>query len=58
MYPVIGRLRKKLSDVGFKRLVGVERITFEKMLEILTVTYQARHYNPNYSYLKQLRVNS
>lgn len=34
---------KKLSDVRFKRLVGVERITFEKMLEILTVAYQAKH---------------
>lgn len=34
---------KKLSDVRFKRLVGVERTTFEKMLEILTVAYQAKH---------------
>ncbi|MBF0806028.1 IS5/IS1182 family transposase, partial [Streptococcus sp. 19428wA2_WM07] len=34
---------KKLSDLRFKRLVGVERRTFDKMLEILTVAYQAKH---------------
>ncbi|MBF8971112.1 hypothetical protein I1A59_09155 [Streptococcus mitis] len=34
---------KKLSDSRFKRLVGVERKTFDKMIEILTVAYQAKH---------------
>lgn len=34
---------KNLSDPRFKRLVGVERNTFEEMMKILTVAYQAKH---------------
>ena len=34
---------KTLSDTRFKRLVGVERRTFEEMMNILTVAYQTKH---------------
>ena len=32
-----------LSDTRFKRLVGVEKRTFEKMMEVLSIAYQAKH---------------
>lgn len=34
---------KNLSEVRFKRLVGVERKIFEKMLSILSPAYQEKH---------------
>lgn len=34
---------QKLSDSCFKRLVGVERCTFSKMLDILKEEYQLLH---------------
>lgn len=34
---------KTLSDTRFKRLVGIERTTFEEMMKILTVAYQTKH---------------
>ncbi len=34
---------QKLSDSRFKRLVGVERCTFSKMLDILKEEYQLLH---------------
>lgn len=34
---------KNLSDVRFKRLVGVEGEIFEKMITILTQVYQEKH---------------
>ena len=32
-----------LSDTRFKRLVGVEKRTFEKMMGVLSIAYQAKH---------------
>ena len=34
---------KDLKDVDFKRLVGVKRHTFQNMLEVVQVTYDAEH---------------
>ena len=34
---------KVLSDARFKRLVGVQRTTFEEMLAVLKTTYQRKH---------------
>ncbi|WP_374936700.1 IS5 family transposase [Streptococcus anginosus] len=34
---------KQLTDVRFKRLVGVQRTTFEEMLAVLKTAYQRKH---------------
>ncbi len=34
---------KPLSDARFKRLVGVQRTTFEEMLAVLKTAYQRKH---------------
>ena len=34
---------KPLSDARFKRLVGVQRTTFEEMLAVLKTVYQRKH---------------
>ncbi|MDS4976083.1 hypothetical protein RLA42_00260, partial [Streptococcus pneumoniae] len=34
---------KQLTDARFKRLVGVQRTTFEEMLAVLKTTYQLKH---------------
>ncbi|MCC9775282.1 helix-turn-helix domain-containing protein, partial [Streptococcus agalactiae] len=34
---------KQLTDVRFKRLVGVQRTTFEEMLAVLKTAYQREH---------------
>ncbi|MCC9797515.1 transposase family protein, partial [Streptococcus agalactiae] len=34
---------KQLTDVRFKRLVGVQRTTFEEMLAVLNTAYQRIH---------------
>ena len=34
---------KVLSDARFKRLVGVQRTTFEEMLAVLKTAYQLKH---------------
>ena len=34
---------KPLSDAQFKRLVGVQRTTFEEMLAVLKTVYQLKH---------------
>ena len=34
---------KVLSDARFKRLVGVQRTTFEEMLAVLKTAYQRKH---------------
>ena len=34
---------KPLTDARFKRLVGVQRITFEEMLAVLETAYQRKH---------------
>ena len=34
---------KPLSDARFKRLVGVQRTTFEEMLAVLKTVYQLKH---------------
>ena len=36
-------LSKVLSDARFKRLVGVQRTTFEEMLAVLKTVYQLKH---------------
>ncbi|MCC9928935.1 IS5/IS1182 family transposase, partial [Streptococcus agalactiae] len=36
---------KQLTDVRFKRLVGVQRTTFEEMLALLKTAYQRKHAN-------------
>ena len=33
----------KLSDENFKQIIGVKKKTFEIMVEILTLAYQAKH---------------
>jgi hypothetical protein len=33
----------KLSDENFKQVIGVKKQTFEVMVEILTLAYQAKH---------------
>jgi hypothetical protein len=33
----------ELSDVNFKQVIGVKKQTFEVMIEILTLAYQAKH---------------
>jgi hypothetical protein len=33
----------KLSDENFKQVIGVKKETFEVMVEILTLAYQAKH---------------
>ncbi|VOH23543.1 mobile genetic element [Streptococcus pneumoniae] len=34
---------KQLTDARFKRLVGVQRTTFEEMLAVLKTAYQLKH---------------
>lgn len=34
---------KQLTDTRFKRLVGVQRATFEEMLAVLKTAYQLKH---------------
>ncbi|MGV3326594.1 IS5/IS1182 family transposase, partial [Streptococcus agalactiae] len=34
---------KQLTDVRFKRLVSVQRTTFEEMLAVLKTAYQRKH---------------
>lgn len=34
---------KQLSDTRFKRLVGIQRTTFEEMLAVLKTAYQLKH---------------
>ena len=34
---------KLFSDARFKRLVGVQRTTFEEMLAVLKTAYQLKH---------------
>ncbi|CAG5983817.1 degenerate transposase (orf1) [Streptococcus pneumoniae] len=34
---------KQLTDTRFKRLVGVQRTTFEEMLAVLKTAYQLKH---------------
>ncbi|CIR09921.1 IS1381 transposase orf A [Streptococcus pneumoniae] len=34
---------KQLTDARFKRLVGVQRTTFEEMLAVLKIAYQLKH---------------
>ena len=34
---------KQLTDARFKRLVGVQRTTFEEMLAVLKTVYQFKH---------------
>jgi IS1381, transposase orfA len=34
---------KQLTDARFKRLVGVQRTTFEEMLAVLKTVYQLKH---------------
>ncbi len=34
---------KQLTDARFKRLVGVQRTTFEEMLAVLKTAYQGKH---------------
>ncbi|CTJ90704.1 Tranposase (orf2) [Streptococcus pneumoniae] len=34
---------KQLTDARFKRLVGVQRTTFEEMLTVLKTAYQLKH---------------
>ena len=34
---------KQLTDARFKRLVGVQRTTFEEMLAVLKTAYQRKH---------------
>ncbi|MCL2134263.1 MAG: hypothetical protein FWH37_01740 [Candidatus Bathyarchaeota archaeon] len=35
--------KPELSDVDFKQVIGVKKETFEVMVEILTLAYQAKH---------------
>ncbi|HET2569598.1 TPA: IS5/IS1182 family transposase, partial [Streptococcus pneumoniae] len=34
---------KQLTDARFKRLVGVQRTTFEEILAVLKTAYQLKH---------------
>ncbi|COG13116.1 transposase-like protein%2C IS1381 ISSpn7 [Streptococcus pneumoniae] len=34
---------KQLTDARFKRLIGVQRTTFEEMLAVLKIAYQLKH---------------
>ena len=34
---------KQLTDVRFKRLVGVQRTTFKEMLTVLKTAFQLKH---------------
>lgn len=45
MFGSLDRYEKalELSDVDFKQVIGVKKETFEVMVEILTLTYQAKH---------------
>jgi len=34
---------KRLKDVDFKQIIGVKRVTFAEMVEVLTAEYQKKH---------------
>ncbi|CKC53283.1 mobile genetic element [Streptococcus pneumoniae] len=40
---ILDEASKQLTDARFKRLVGVQRTTFEEMLAVLKTAYQLKH---------------
>ncbi|VON49062.1 transposase-like protein, IS1381 ISSpn7 [Streptococcus pneumoniae] len=50
---------KQLTDARFKRLVGVQRTTFEEILAVLKTAYQLKHafyMCENTALMKKLRL--